>query len=477
MDRRSHDIRLTAHEIQEQRRQGRISRREFLRLSISAPAAYVLAACAGSTATQPSQLATAIPPAALAGASQPQNKPVTIDMWFHVGAGGQREGFNQLFGKFQATHPDIRINQIGLPEADYNKQVQAAAQGAAIGGDLPSLLEFDGPNTYNYVWNGFLRPLDGYISEEMKADFLPSIIAQGTYQDGKLYSLGQFDSGLAIWGNKKYLEQAQVRLPTVDQPWTRDEFEAALGKLQALPGVEHALDMKMNYGIGEWYSYGFSPILQSFGADLIDRTEYQSTDGVLNGPEAVAALTMVQNWFKQGYVNSTPATDTEFVDGKTALSWVGHWVAPSYGEALGDNLLLLPMPNFGHGPKTGMGIWNFGITSTCKHPEAAWEVLKFLMEPEQILLWKGFTGIPARRSALKLSPAYAPGKQQNLYIQQFESGFAVPRPITPAYPTISQAFAQAFQNIAGGAGVKAELDKAAQTIDKDIKNHNGYRPK
>ena len=44
-------------------------------------------------------------------------------------------------------------------------------------------------------------------------------------------------------------------------------------KLQALPEVEYAIDLKMNYGAGEGFTYGFSPIVQSFGGDLIDRTD------------------------------------------------------------------------------------------------------------------------------------------------------------------------------------------------------------
>jgi multiple sugar transport system substrate-binding protein len=50
----------------------------------------------------------------------------------------------------------------------------------------------------------------------------------------------------------------------------------------------------------------------------------------------------------------------------------------------------------------------------------------------------------------------------------------MPRPITPAYPTITEAFAEAVQNIVTGADVKAELDKAVETIDQDIEDNQGY---
>jgi multiple sugar transport system substrate-binding protein len=174
-------------------------------------------------------------------------------------------------------------------------------------------------------------------------------------------------------------------------------------------------------------------------------------------------------------VNLTPSTDTDFIRGKEALSWIGYWMKPQYQQALGDNLVLLPMPDFGHGPKTGMGTWNWGITSSCKNPDAAWEILQFLLEPDQILFMTNANGaVPARKSALARSELYRPGGLLHLYIEQNEAGFTVPRPITPAYPTITKAFAQAFKNIADGADVKSELDKAVLVIDQDIKDHNGY---
>ena len=438
----------------------------------------ILVACGGAPATAPLPIAYQTPTtASSASAATPQQPQdaIKVTVWTHGGTAQEVEALTQILEHFRARRPDISVDLVYVPQDKYNAQVQAAFYGVSIVGDLPCLLDFDGPYVAHYAWRGILIPLDSYLSPEMKADFLPSIIAQGTYQDGKLYSLGQFDTAMAIWGNKKYLEQAGVRLPTVAQPWSRVEFEDALAKLQALPEVEHALDMRMRTKTDEWYTYGFSPIVQSFGADLIDRASYQRAGGVLNGPAAVAALEMVQGWFKQGYVNLTPATDDEFIRGKEALSWIGYWMKPQYQEALGDNLVLLPMPDFGHGPKTGMGTWNWGITNTCKNPDAAWEILRFLLEPEQILIMTNANGaVPAGMSALAKSEEYGPDGLLHLYIEQIEAGFTVPRPITPAYPVITTAFAGAFKNIAHGANVKAELDKAAQQIDQDIKDNNGY---
>ena len=138
-------------------------------------------------------------------------------------------------------------------------------QAAAVSNQLPDLLDFDGPNLYNYAWAGHLIPLDEFVTDELRNDLLPSILAQGEY-NGNLYAIGTFDSGLSIWANKAYLEKAGVRIPNgVGDEWDQDEFLDALKKLQALPEVEYAIDLKMNYGAGEWFTYGFSPIVQSFG--------------------------------------------------------------------------------------------------------------------------------------------------------------------------------------------------------------------
>jgi multiple sugar transport system substrate-binding protein len=186
-------------------------------------------------------------------------------------------------------------------------------------------------------------------------------------------------------------------------------------------------------------------------------------------------MTRFQSWFKKGWANPRPEGDTDFPSGKAALSWAGHWTYGKYAESLGDDLIVIPMPNFGRGPKTGLGTWNFGVPSSCRNPEGAWTLLEYILRPEKILRWTTMhPGVPARKSALAHSKLYGPGGPLNVYVQQIEKGWAVPRPLTPAYGAITKAFAEAVDNIIRGADVETELSKAASRIDQDIKDHNGY---
>ena len=395
----------------------------------------------------------------------------SVSMWVHAGPGPEREAYVASAKKFNDANKDVRIELVTLPEGSYSDQVNAAA----LAKKLPCVLDFDGPNVYNYAWTKKIIPLDGFpFVKELKGQMLPTLVRQGTY-NGKLYSLGQFDSGLAIWGNKKTLTSAGIRIPKgVDDAWSLVEFEDALKKLKAA-GVAFPLDMKFNYGIGEWVTYGFSPILQSFGGDLLNRKDYKSAKGVLNGPQSVKALQTVQGWIKQGYVNPASKNDGDFVQGKSALSWVGHWVYKDYQKALGNDLVLIPMPKFGAKAATGAGSWNFGLSADCKAPEAAAKVLAHLMSKEEILrVTNGNGAVPATLAAQAADKNFAPNGALRLYVDQLNKGVAVVRPETPAYPIITSAFAESMNNIFGGADVQKELDKAVKKIDQNIEDNRGY---
>jgi multiple sugar transport system substrate-binding protein len=398
--------------------------------------------------------------------------PVEIEVWNHSGKGAERDALDATVQAFNDTQDAIQVNLTRLPEGSYNEQVS----GAALSGDLPDTLDFDGPFLYNYAWAGHLIPIDDYVSQEMKDDFLPSIIAQGTY-DGKLWSLGQFDSGLAIWGNVEYLEEAGVRIPTsVEDAWTFEEFNQVLADLQALDQVEHALDVKMNYGQGEWYTYAFAPILWSFGGGLIDREDYMSADGVLNGEGSVEAMEWFQSAFEQGYANPSPAGDDSFYGAKTAaLSYVGHWMKGPHLEGLGqENLVLIPIFKGPEDHTTGMGSWNWGITSNADNPDAAWTFMEFLLSPDEILrMTDGNGAIPARKSALNRRDEYQEGGWLYVFREQLNT-IAIPRPQTPAYPTITSTYQQAVQNIVNGADAQEQLDQAVEEIDQDIEDNDGY---
>ncbi|WP_233258515.1 sugar ABC transporter substrate-binding protein [[Phormidium] sp. ETS-05] len=399
----------------------------------------------------------------------PTNNQGTLEVWAHSGQEAERQTMQLQVQRFNAAQEEIQVKLTFIPEGSYNAQVQAAA----LSGDLPDLLEFDGPFLYNYAWQQNLIPLDELISPEVKNDLLPSIIAQGTY-GGKLYSVGTFDSGLGMYGRRSSLVVAGVRIPQGNaDAWTASEFQQVLAKLAKQDPDGQVLDLKLNYG-GEWFTYGFAPIIYSAGGALIDLSDYPKADGFINGKAAVGAMKELQWWMQKGYVDPN-IDEAAFTTGRVALSWAGHWVYSSYAAAVGDDLVVLPLPNFGSGAKTGQGSWNWGISANSKKPQAAMKFLEFLLQPEEVLAMSNANGaVPGSQRAIGQSQLYAEGSPLRLFAEQLLAEQTVPRPRTPAYPVITSAFQQAFNNIRNNLDVQKALNMAAIAIDVDIRDNEGY---
>jgi multiple sugar transport system substrate-binding protein len=393
-----------------------------------------------------------------------ENRNGILRVWAHSGQAAERQVLEQQVKRFNSSQQATTVQLTFLPEGAYNSQVQAAA----LSKDLPDLLEFDGPFVYNYVWQQNLVPIDKLISASVKQDLLPSILQQGTYQ-GKLYSVATFDSGLGLYGRRSQLQAAGIRIPQGNQDaWTVAEFDRALAALAVRDPDKQVLDLKLNLR-GEWATYGFLPIIQSAGGDVANNR--------LNSPAAVTAMQSVQNWLKQGYVDPN-IDDGAFTSGRVALSWVGHWAYKDYAKAVGKDLVVLPLPNFGKGSKTAQGSWNWGITTSCPTQacqKSAMSFLEFLLQPQEVLAMANVNGaVPGTKRAIDRSQLYAPNGALRLFAEQLLAGQTVPRPQTPAYPVITSAFQEAFANIRNGLPVKTALDRAKTTIDVDLRDNQNY---
>lgn len=390
--------------------------------------------------------------------------PVQLTLWTHsAGNPAELEVYEQIIADFNASQDDYEVVEESFPQAAYNDAIVAAA----ASGDLPCLLDMDGPIVPNWAWAGYIQPLG--ISSDITDDLLPTAI--GVW-DGEIYSAGYWDAALSIFARQSVLEANQIRIPTPDDPWTIEEFDAALVTLQAA-GYETPLDIGAE-DTGEWWPYAYSPMLQSAGGDLIDRDTLLSADGVLNGPEAVEFFTWFASAFERGLTsNAGTIGNEEFNNDEVALSYTGVWNAQGSLDVVGDDLLILPPPDFGTGPTIGGGSWQWGISSDCGSLEGAQAYLEFSFQPEYIAAFSDKqVVIPATAEAEELSVNFAEGKPLRPFVDLTQ--FAVLRPETPAYAVISSTFERAAKDIMNGADIQSTLDQAVADIDADIEANDGY---
>ena len=428
--------------------------------------ALLIAACVAPAPAGEAPAAATEAPAAEASAG---DGPVTLTMWYH-GAGNdvEREILTQIINDFNASQDQWVIERQDFPQASYNESVVAGA----LAGTLPDIIDVDGPVMPNWAWAGYMAPLE--LPDGALDNFLPGAIGQW---DGKVYSVGLWDAACAIFARKSVLEANGIRIPTLDEPWTFDEFDAALETLKATGEFEYPLDLGMAW-TGEWYPYAFSPFLQSFGGDIVDRSSYTTAEGALNGPEAIAFGEWWQSLFTRELAPGTSQDgadrDSGFIDGKYALQWNGNWAALAALEKYGDDLLFLPAPDFGNGSKIGAASWQFGVSATSEHKDGANAFIAFAIQDKYLAAFSDGIGlIPATPAAAAMTKNYGEGGPLAVFFE-LSNRQGLIRPPTPAYLSAALTFEKALADIANGADVATALDAAVDEIDADIEANNGY---
>ncbi|MFZ1411975.1 MAG: extracellular solute-binding protein [Micropruina sp.] len=400
--------------------------------------------------------------------TQAAGGPVELSMWTHnAGNKGELGAIESIVTEFNASQTKYQVKVQAFPQDSYNQSVVAAAAAKK----LPCILDIDQPNVANWAWAGYLAPMEGM--DDVLSKYLPSTVAKW---NGKTYAYGYYDVSLAMVTRKSILKKYDIREPSIDQPWTGDEFMAALEKVKASGDFDYPADFATGW-TGEWWPYGYSPQLQSFGADLINRSDYKSAEGVLNSDKAVAWATWFQKLAKDKLIPKKSSADPalDFVNGKSAFLWNGSWTAISTREKFGDDVLFAPPPDFGNGPKVGGGSWTWGISTNCGDAAGAAEYMKFAAADKYVAkVAKDTNNIPTTDAAAAQVPGFEPGGANDIF-RQFSKKYTTMRPETPGYPFIATEFAKVSQDILAGADPKSALDQAVKNIDANQAANNYFQ--
>jgi multiple sugar transport system substrate-binding protein len=392
-----------------------------------------------------------------------------LTMWYH-GGGNEVESaiINQIVSDFNAANAEYNVSLESFPQGSYNDSIVAAA----LAGNLPDIIDVDGPVMPNWAWANYMQPLS--IDETIIADFLPGTIGRW---DGEIYSVGLWDAAVSMYARQSTLDDLGLGTPTLAEPWGMEEFMGALEAAKASGKCEYAFDVGMAW-TGEWYPYAFSPFLQSFGGDIVDRSTYMTAEGALNGDAALAFGEWWQSLFTEGYTPGTsqdPADrDTGFIDGKYCFSWNGNWAGVATLDGGVDDVVFLPAPDFGNGGVIGAGSWQFGIAATSENAEGANAFIEFTLQDKYLAAFSDGIGlIPSTTSAAAMTENYADGGALVAYfdlsVQQ-----ALVRPVSPGYVVAAKVFEKALADIANGADVADTLDAAVDEINTDIERNGGY---
>lgn len=406
----------------------------------------------------------------IAGCSRTHAAPAhVIRVWCHQGQEAENRAMRGIAAAFNRAHAagGISVDLTFFPDFQFTEKIAIAAAAR----DLPDAFDIDGPLVARYVAAGLLAPLDPWVTAADRADFLPTILAQGTV-GGHLYALGAFDSAAVLYYDRALLARAGVTPPPAGRGWSWPQFMDACRRLRAA-GIE-PVALHMNETADEWFTYAFSPVVWSGGGALI-APDGRTVRGVLASAANVRSLTAWQQLFQDRYAATDPVDPDPFDHGTVAMDWSGHWMAPPHLAAKGARLGVMPLPAIGAHAVAPCGSWCWGVSARARNPALAALWVRWVTDArhgiEPIVRANG--AVPARRSAFAAFPEYS-HLPYRLFRTQLET-IARPRPRTPYYAALTRGFAAALRDIAHGADVRARLRTAETEIQRVIDRRAGGR--
>lgn len=306
-----------------------------------------------------------------------------------------------LVNKFNQQHPDIKFQIIDAP-SDSNQVEDLYTSSFLLGNSPYDLVYMDIVWTPKFAAAGWLTDITERVSAAELEPYLEEDIAGGTYED-KLYRLPfRSDAGM-LYYRQDLLKQAGYKPPeTFDELL---EISQDLQK-QGLADWGYIWQGKQYEGLAAM----FVEILQGSGGFWVNP---DTLEVGLDKPEAINAVKFLRTAIAKK-ISPPGVTNYEeeearliFEDGKTVFMRNWPYV---YSLALASDIAgkysIKPMVHaVGKTSGACLGGWGLGISTSTKHPEETWEVIKFLSSEESQREFILETGFVPSRTALFNDPA------------------------------------------------------------------------
>jgi ABC-type sugar transport system permease subunit/ABC-type glycerol-3-phosphate transport system substrate-binding protein len=371
----------------------------------------------------------------------------------------ERDATVRMIRDFEAKYPHIRIEMV--PTSSYEEKIKTAL----AGGVGPDIMAVDGPLIAFYAYQGALIPLDRYYTPENLADFIAATREEITW-DGHVWTGPLNNSSIAVYYHTAMFERAGIVPPReAAEAWT---WEAFARNVQTVVRANRGVLWGLQFGVGinEFAAYAEMPWLWQAGGQVM-RPDGMQAAGYLDGPASVRGLTIFQDLFLKHRIVPVEEITEGFESGKCATRISGPWSIGFFKDVYPHlDYGIMPLPRDIH-QVTPCGSWHMAITSQSRHPDEAWLFIDWMTGVEGARRWYLATrNLPARHST------YAAIAELNEYPMKIFADqvryTARPRPVTPVYPVVTDAVAQAFQSAAYSESPQQMLSRAAARIDEAV---------
>ena len=308
-----------------------------------------------------------------------------IEMWSPF-TGPDGDEMTGLAEKFSSENPcGITVTHVAQPE--YQQKLEAAA---AAGG-LPSMTAVHATRIAALVSRNVLKPFGPEAMAVFGDDFgsqFPEVLWKVGDINGQRYSIPLDVHPLIMFYNKDLFEKAGIEAPG-KEPWTREQFEDALAKLEAINVTPLSL------GNAFQASALFQALVRQYGGSL---TDPEGKTATYNSDAGVKALEKIKE-LKDKYTPDIAGTgDPEvnfFKEGNVGMTFHGPWWISDLQKL--DFVGFAPLPTIGDQPATWGGSHHLALTSDDPKVQAAAAVwIKWLSDNSAG--WAAAGQVPARQS-------------------------------------------------------------------------------
>lgn len=319
-----------------------------------------------------------------------------VNLQFSIwGNDAHKEMYEGLAGKFNETHPNISVEVMTIPFNEYQQKLSIML----ASNSAPDVVWMAERMIPQFLGADQLLPISQLQDEGdyQFDDIIPSTLDLFTKND-EIYGVPFSTPPIMIYYNKNLFAEHGLKTPLELYQagnWTYDEYLKAARTIADKDNGTYGVSFIHN-GWSNWHD-NLTPILWSHGAQLLNK---EGTRFTLNSPEAEGALQTYHDlMFKEG-VHPKPGDQTTFDTGKIGMLQELFSYMGKAREIKDFEWDIAPMPEGPSGRGTWMGFAGYTIPKTTKHPEEAYEFLKFITNAESYAVTSQFF-VPARKSVLE----------------------------------------------------------------------------
>lgn len=312
--------------------------------------------------------------------------------------------FEPLIQKFEAEHPNIKVDMQDLGWGDATQSLQTWAASDT----LPDVMYHLPATVFDLYEKGKILDLTGYVDDALKEDMYPAMLEAGQYNSKQLM-IPCGGSSLIMWYNAELFRQAGLDPENPPKTWV--ELLDACEALSTIDGIT-PMGMYASPSGGETSFLFESLFTTEFGASAWDastnRYVYDSEEGK---DAAINTLTLIRDltaYAQEGYVEyGRFDCRTLMRDGKVAIVLDLYNMANQVASQLADGTVraaALPAGSSGV-QSTAINIGGWFIPANCKHPDEAWTLLRFLMDTDSQYAHEAYGSVPITKSVAKLYTA------------------------------------------------------------------------